>query len=84
MLIFAVIWSDTVLAKSETATLSSVTSNSKSSSKVKRQHQYERPPYFSHYVGDAALDAARRNADASAQTINQVDQKDSNGNYNYA
>lgn len=90
ILICAVTWSGAVWAKSESTTLSSITStpsNSKSSAKVKRQHRfpYERPPNFSHYVGDAAaLDSIRRNADANAQIINQVDQKDSNGNYNYA
>lgn len=89
ILIVAILWSDAVLAESENTTLASISStssNPKSSAKVKRQQfPYERPPNFSHYVGDAALDAARRrNADTHAQTINQVDQKDSNGNYNYA
>lgn len=74
--------------KSESTTLSSVSStqsNLNSSAKVKRQYQFPfaRPPNYSPFVGDAALDAARRNADSNAQTINQVDQKDLNGNYNY-
>lgn len=85
MLIFAALCSGVVLAISESTTLSSVTttlSNGKPPTKVKRQYQlpFARPPNYSHYVGDAAL----RNADSHAQTINQVDQKDLNGNYNYA
>lgn len=54
---------------------------------MKRQYQYPitRLPNYSPYVGDAAAaNGARRYADATAETINQVDQKDSNGNYNYA
>lgn len=51
---------------------------------MKRQYLYARPQPFSPYVGDASRDSARRYADANAQIINQVDQKDANGNYNYA
>lgn len=78
-----------VLAKSESTTLSSIAStlsSPESTAKVKRQYQFPfaRPPNYSPFVGDAALGNAQRNADAHAQTINQVDQKDINGNYNYA
>lgn len=90
ILIFAALCSGVVLAKTESTSLSSIASTAssqKSSAKVKRQYQFPfaRPPNYSPFVGDAALDAARRqNADAHAETINQVDQKDINGNYNYA
>lgn len=79
-----------VWAKSESTTpLPAVPTSSKLglSGKVKRQYQlppYARPPNYSPYVGDAAFNNGQRYADATAQTINQIDQKDSNGNYNYA
>lgn len=76
-------------AHDESTTSSSITSTlskPNASTKIKRQYQlpFARPPNYSPYVGDAATYNARRYADAQAQTINQVDQKDSNGNYNYA
>lgn len=91
ILIFAALCSGGVWA-TESTTLSAITStlssvsaspsSQKSSAKVKRQYQYpfSRPPNYSPFVGDAA----QRNIDSNAQTINQVDQKDLNGNYNYA
>ncbi|XP_055309248.1 mucin-2-like isoform X2 [Sitodiplosis mosellana] len=86
ILIFAALCSGVVMTKSEPTTLSSFTSSSaKSIAKVKRQYQFPfaRPVNYSPFVGDAALDSSRY-ADAHAQTINQVDQKDINGNFNYA
>ncbi|XP_031625716.1 extensin-2-like [Contarinia nasturtii] len=87
ILIFATLCSSVVLAVPESTTQSSITtklSDRASSAKVKRQFSFGRPPNYSPYVGDAALDVARRNPDSYAQTINQVDQKDLNGDYNYA
>lgn len=76
------------MMKSESSTLSSTASTSlipKLNAKVKRQFPFARPPNYSPFVGDAALDIARqRNADTHAQTINQVDQKGKNGEFNYA
>lgn len=86
----AALCSGVVSTESESTTLPSIASttpSAKLTAKVKRQYQYPyaRPPNYSPFVGDAALDAARRqNTDQNAQTINQVDQKDINGNYNYA
>lgn len=47
------------------------------STKVKRQYQYPRPQrgYYA--------DAARRNADANAQIINQFDQRSPNGDVDF-
>lgn len=79
-----------VLVRSESTTPVPVVSSSSKiglSSKVKRQYQlppYARPPNYSPYVGDAAFNNGQRYADATAQIVNQIDQKDSNGNYNYA
>lgn len=42
------------------------------SAKIKRQYAASTGPYY-----------IRNNNDANAQTLRQVDQKDSNGNYNY-
>lgn len=87
ILIFASLCLSVVLSASDSTTQSSITSKSSdraSAVKVKRQFPFVRPPNYSPYVGDAALDVARRNADSNAQTINQVDQKDLNGDYNYA
>lgn len=89
ILIFAALCLGVVLAKSESTTLMPIASTSSKlglSGKVKRQYQlpFARPPNYSPYVGDAAFNNGQRYADARAQTINQIDQKDSNGNYNYA
>lgn len=90
ILIFAALCLGVVLAKSELTTPGSIGSTSSKlglPSKVKRQYQiqpFARPPNYSPYVGDAAFNNGQRYADATAQTINQIDQKDSNGNYNYA
>lgn len=86
ILICAALCSVVVGAKSESSTLSTI-APTKSAAKVKRQYQYPfgRAPNYSPYVGNAAAaNDARRYADATAETINQVDQKDLNGNYNYA
>lgn len=90
ILISAALCLGVVWAKSESATPLPVASSSSKlglSGKVKRQYQlqpFARPPNYSPYVGDAAFNNGQRYADATAQTINQIDQKDSNGNYNYA
>lgn len=51
--------------------------DSVASAKVKRQYQYPRPqrPYYA--------DAARRNADANAQIINQFDHRSPNGDVDF-
>lgn len=89
ILIFAALCLGVVWVKSESTTLMPTVSTSSKlalSGKVKRQYQppFARPPNYSPYVGDAAFNNGQRYADANAQTINQIDQKDSNGNYNYA
>lgn len=87
ILICVVLWSSVVWGKSENTTSTPTIVSTKSSAKIKRQYQYpySRPPNYSPFVGDAAAsNSAQRYADARAETINQVDQKDFNGNYNYA
>lgn len=86
ILIFSVVCCTSVWSKSSSSSSSStstISPSTEASPKVKRQYLYARPQQFSPYVGDAAS-AFRRQADRNAQTINQVDQKDINGNYNYA
>lgn len=88
ILIFAALCLSVVWAKSESTTPEPLVSPKLGlPSKVKRQYQvppFARPPNYSPYVGDAAFNNGQRYADATAQIINQIDQKDSNGNYNYA
>lgn len=89
ILILAAFYCGVIWAKTESTTsapIASTTSKLGLTGKVKRQYQvpFARPPNYSPYVGDAANNNGQRYADANAQIINQIDQKDSNGNYNYA
>lgn len=74
------------MMKLETTTLPFIAykpSVTESTAKVKRQYNkfpFARQPNYSPFVGDAS----RQNTDSHAQTINQLDQKDINGNFNYA
>lgn len=73
------------MMKLESTTLPSfafTSSNRKSTDKVKRQYQFPfaRQTNYSPFVGDVS----RQNTDTYAQTINQLDHKDKNGNFNYA
>lgn len=70
-----IVYSATLASSSSTSSTSST-----SSPKTKRQYVYQRPQNGLYLPPN---DAARRDADANAQTISQVEQKDSNGNYNY-
>lgn len=76
------VWSEPehITSSSKPSKTSIRISASTASPKIKRQFTLNRPPNYSPFVGDAAI----RNADTNAQIISQVDQKDSNGNYNYA
>lgn len=85
VLLFISICSTATIASSLSETVVSSTTSSpsstpSSSTKVKRQYVYQRP---SNGLYLPPYDASRREADANAQIISQVDQKDSNGNYNY-